>query len=407
MSLIVQKFGGTSVGDAGKIKNVARRVVDTKQAGRQVIVVLSAMGKETDRLQALADEIDPAPSERELDMLLSTGEQVSISLLAMAIHALGHEAKSFTGYQVRIVTDSSFTKARIVRVDADRIQRELDQDRIVIVAGFQGMDENLEITTLGRGGSDTTAIALAATMKAEVCEIYTDVDGVYTTDPGVVPEARKINCISYDEMLELASLGAKVLQIRSVEFAKKYGVPIHVRSSFNDQEGTWVRKEDSSMEEVIVRGVAYNKDEAKLTIKQVPDRPGLAANIFSTVAAANIVVDMIIQNVGEDGLADITFTVPQSDSQQAMDILDKLAQEQDMGEVKCDTKIAKLSVVGVGMRSHSGVAAKMFQSLADEGINIMMISTSEIAVSCVIASKYTELGVRTLHTAFGLAEAGS
>jgi aspartate kinase len=403
MSLIVQKFGGTSVADAERIRRVAQRVVNTKLAGNQVLVVVSAMGQETDRLLSLARQISPNPDERELDMLLSTGEQVSIALLAMAIQAIGHEAKSFTGHQVRIITDSSYTKARILRVDAERIQQELDQGRIVIVAGFQGMDENHEITTLGRGGSDITALALAATMRAGVCEIYTDVDGVYTTDPAIVPEARKIERISYDEMLELASLGARVLQLRSVEFAKKYGVTIHVRSSFNEQEGTWVVKEEPNMEEVIVRGIAHNTDEAKITIKRVPDRPGLAAMIFGAVAQANIVVDMIIQNVGEDGLADITFTVPKTDSLKAMDILERLAQEQALGQVECDPKITKLSVVGVGMRSHSGVAAKMFQSLAKEGINIMMISTSEIAISCVIESKYTELGVRTLHEAFELA----
>lgn len=407
MSLIVQKFGGTSVADADKIKNVAQRVVNTKEAGHQVVVVVSAMGKETDRLQALADRISPSPSERELDMLLSTGEQVSIALLAMAIQSLGHKAKSFTGHQVRIITDSSYTKARILRVDAERIKEELNNDQIVIVAGFQGMDEQHEITTLGRGGSDITALAIAATMEAKVCEIYTDVDGVYTTDPAIVPEARKIERISYDEMMELASLGARVLQIRSVEFAKKHGVTIHVRSSFNEQEGTWVLKEDSNMEEVAVRGVAHNTDETKITIKRVPDRPGLAAMIFERIAESNIVVDMIIQNVGEDGLADISFTVPKSDSRKAMSILEELAREQSLGEVALDPKITKLSVVGVGMRSHSGVAAKMFGSLAKEGINIMMISTSEIAISCVIDSKYTELGVRTLHSAFDLGGASS
>jgi aspartate kinase len=404
MPFVVQKFGGTSLGDAEKIKNVARRVVKTKQAGNQVLVVVSAMGQETDRLISLAQQITPHANERELDMLLSTGEQVSIALLAMAIQAMGHEAKSFTGHQVRIITDSSYTRARILRVDAERIQQELDQGQIVIVAGFQGMDKNHEITTLGRGGSDITALALATTMEAKVCEIYTDVDGVYTTDPAIVPEARKIERISYDEMLELASLGAKVLQIRSVEFAKKYGITIHVRSSFNEQEGTWVVEEDPSMEEVVVRGVAYNKDEAKITVKGVPDRPGLAAMIFCEVARHNIVVDMIIQNVGEDGRADISFTVSKDDSHTAMNILEKLAQEHNLGQVECDSKITKLSVVGVGMRSHSGVAAKMFQSLAEEGINIMMISTSEIAISCVIESKYTELGVRTLHEAFELAQ---
>ncbi len=294
MALIVQKFGGTSVGDVEKIKRAAQRIVKTKKQGHQVIVVVSAMGKETDRLVSLASEINPKPSERELDMLLSTGEQVSIALLAMAIHSLGYEAKSFTGHQVRIITDSSFTKARILRVDADRIKDELNDEQIVIVAGFQGIDERHEITTLGRGGSDITALALAAALDADVCEIYTDVDGVYTTDPNIVAEARKINRISYDEMLELASLGAKVLQIRSVEFAKKYGITIHVRSSFHEQEGTWVLKEDAGMEEVVVRGVAYNRDESKITIKGVPDRPGLAAMIFTAVAKNNIVVDMII-----------------------------------------------------------------------------------------------------------------
>ncbi len=407
MPLIVQKFGGTSIADVEKIKNVARRVVSYKEAGHQVLVVVSAMGQETDRLQALADRISPNPSERELDMLLSTGEQVSIALLAMAIHSLGYEAKSFTGHQVRIITDSSYTKARILRVDAERIKEELDSGQIVIVAGFQGMDEQREITTLGRGGSDITALALAATMKAKVCEVYTDVDGVYTTDPSIVPEARKIERISYDEMLELASLGAKVLQIRSVEFAKKHRVTIHVRSSFNEQEGTWVLEEETSMEEVVVRGVAHNTDETKITVKGVPDRPGLAAMIFERVAENDIVVDMIIQNVGEDGLADISFTVPKSDSNKAMGILEELAKEQGLGDIKCNPKISKLSVVGVGMRSHSGVAAKMFGSLAKEGINIMMISTSEIAISCVIDSKYTELGVRTLHSAFDLGRGAS
>jgi aspartate kinase len=404
MPLIVQKFGGTSIADVKKIKKVAQRVINTKLAGNSVLVVVSAMGQETDRLLTLAQQISHMPNERELDMLLSTGEQVSIALLTMAIQSMGHNAKSFTGHQVRIVTDSSYTKARILRVDAERIQQELEKGQIVIVAGFQGMDENHEITTLGRGGSDTTALALATALGAQICEIYTDVEGVYTTDPAIVPEARKINHISYDEMLELSSLGAKVLQIRSVEFAKKYGITIHVRSSFSEQNGTWVVKEEPSMEEVVVRGVAYNKDEAKLTVKGVPDRPGLAAMIFCEVAKHDIVVDMIIQNVGEDGLADITFTVSKTDSQKAMDILNRLAGEHKFGPVACDPKITKLSVVGVGMRSHSGVAAKMFQSLANERINIMMISTSEIAISCVIESKYTELGVRTLHEAFGLSQ---
>ena len=402
MSLIVQKYGGTSVGSVERIREVARRVVDTQKAGNQVLVVVSAMSGETNRLIDLANKISPRPNEREMDMLISTGEQVSIALLAMAIHELGCEAKSFTGHQVRITTDSAYTKARILKIDADRIRRELDAGRVAIVAGFQGMTAEDEITTLGRGGSDTTGVAMAAALKADVCEIYTDVDGVYTTDPNIVPDAKKIDKITYDEMLELASLGAKVLQIRSVEFAKKYDVPVHVRSSFNGHEGTWVVKEDPSMEEALVRGVTYNTNETKITVKGVPDRPGLAATIFNRVAGANIVVDMIIQNIGEDGLADITFTVPKSDSAKAVDILQEMASQHNFEEVKCDHKITKISIVGVGMRSHSGVAGKMFQVLANEGINIMMISTSEIAISCVVDSKYTELGVRTLHEAFGL-----
>lgn len=403
MALIVQKYGGTSVGSPERIKNVAARIVETKQDNNKVLVVVSAMSGETDRLIKLAKEISTHPSDRELDMVLATGEQVSIALLAMAIHELGHDAKSFTAHQVRIVTDSIHTKARIKHIENERLKKELAKNRIVIVAGFQGVDENQELTTLGRGGSDTSAVALAAALEADVCEIYTDVDGVYTADPRIVPDAKKMSSISYDEMLELSGLGAKVLQIRSVEFAKKYGVPLHVRSSLNKEEGTWVIEEDASMEKVVVRGVACNNNEAKITIKGVPDRPGLAATIFSEIANSNIVVDMIVQNVSEDGQTDISFTVPKTDSHNAVEIINqKLIVNQKFAAVKCDEKITKLSVVGVGMRSHSGIASKMFQALAGVGINIMMISTSEIAISCVIEAKFSELGVRVLHEAFGL-----
>ena len=407
MALIVQKYGGTSVGTAERIKAVAARILENRRNGNQVLVVVSAMSGETNRLLDLAHQITPAPDERELDMLLSSGEQVSIALLAMAIHEAGCEAKSFAAHQVRIVTDSSHTKARIRHIEIGRLREELAENKIVIVAGFQGVDKNQEVTTLGRGGSDTTAVALAATLGARVCEIYTDVEGVFTANPQIVPEARKIERISYDEMLELASLGAKVLQIRSVEFAKKYRVPLHVRSSLNKEEGTWVIEEDASMERVVVRGVACNNDEAKITIKGVPDRPGLAATIFAEIAKANIVVDMIVQNVSEEGRTDISFTVLKTDSRRAREVVsDKMVAEQEVAAVKCDQKIAKLSVVGVGMRSHSGIASQMFQTLAAEGINIMMISTSEIAISCIVESKHGELGVRVLHEAFGLGTSG-
>jgi len=403
MALIVQKYGGTSVGDPERIKNVARRVTVARAAGHEVVVVVSAMAGETDRLIGLAHKMADRPNERELDVILATGEQVSIGLLSLAIHGLGHRARSFTGGQVRIQTDDVHTKARIVSIDSERVRQALGDGEIVIVAGFQGVSAEDEITTLGRGGSDLTAVAMAAALQADVCEIYTDVDGVYTTDPNIVPEARKLDRISYDEMLEMASLGAKVLQTRSVEYAKNYLVPVHVRSSFNDNPGTMVVKEDAAMEKVVVSGIAYNKQEAKITITRVADRPGIAATLFGRVAEANIVVDMIVQNMSQDGSTDISFTVPRTDYARAQDIVRAVAKEIGAGKVIGDDKIAKVSIVGVGMRTHSGVAAKMFETLGREKINILMISTSEIKVSCVIEAKYAELAVRVLHEAFGLA----
>jgi aspartate kinase len=403
MGLIVQKYGGTSVGDPERIKNVARRVTVARAAGHEVVVVVSAMAGETDRLIGLAHKMADRPNERELDVILATGEQVSIGLLSLAIHGLGHRARSFTGGQVRIQTDDVHTKARIVNIDAERVRQALADGEIAIVAGFQGVSAEDEITTLGRGGSDLTAVAMAAALEADVCEIYTDVDGVYTTDPNIVAEARKLDRISYDEMLELASLGAKVLQTRSVEYAKNYLVPVHVRSSFNDHPGTMVVKEDATMEKVVVSGIAYNKQEAKITITRVADRPGISANLFGRVAEANIVVDMIVQNISQDGLTDISFTVPKTDYARALEIARAVAKEIGADKVIGDDKIAKVSIVGVGMRTHSGVAAKMFETLGREQINIAMISTSEIKVSCVIEAKYTELAVRVLHEAFGLA----
>ena len=402
MSIIVQKFGGTSVADAGRIQAVARRVVEKADRGHRVVVVVSAMGKTTDQLVQMAHQIAPAPSERELDMLLATGEQVSIALLSMAVQALGREAKSFTGHQVGILTDTVYGKARIQRIETEKIERALDEGQIVVVAGFQGVTADDDITTLGRGGSDTTAVALAAALKAEVCEIYTDVDGVYTADPNVVPEARLLDRVSYEEMLELASSGAKVLQSRAVEFAAKYGVPVHVRSSFKPDPGTMVVKEDARMEEVVVRGMAYDRNEAKVSVLGVPDRPGIAAQLFGAVARENIVVDMIVQNISQDGTTDISFTVPRGDRAKAVAVVNQEAERIGARGVIHDDRIAKVSIVGVGMRSHSGVAAKTFSVLAKEGINIMMISTSEIKLSCVIEDKYTELAVRALHEAFGL-----
>ena len=403
MGLIVQKYGGSSVADAEKIRGVARRVVETTKAGHGVVVVVSAMGKTTDGLIRLAHEVTPTPPEREVDMLLATGEQVSIALLAMAIHALGHKARSLTGEQAGIRTDAAHTRARIVGIDGDKVRRALDDGYVAIVAGFQGVTEEDDITTLGRGGSDLTAVALAAALRADVCEIYTDVEGVYTADPNIVREARKLDRISYDEMLEMASLGARVLQSRSVEFAKKYGVPVHVRSTFKTDPGTLVTKEDPHMEAVVVTGIAHDRGQAKVTIRGVPDRPGIAAQVFGAVSDHGIVVDMIVQNVSRDGHSDISFTVPRPDRPTVVATLEGVAQKIGAETVTYDDRIAKVSIVGVGMRSHSGVAARMFRALSRENVNIHMISTSEIAVSCVIEDKYTELAVRALHDTFELA----
>ncbi len=404
MALIVQKFGGTSVGDPAKIKAVAERVLGNSRQGNEMVVVLSAMAGETDRLIGLASSMQEQPDSREMDVLLSTGEQVTVSLFAMAVKAAGSEAVSFLGDQVRILTSSMHTKARITAVDTEKIRKQLDQGKIVVVAGFQGVDENGNITTLGRGGSDTTAVALAAALKADRCEIFTDVEGVYTTDPNICAAARKIDRISYDEMLELASLGAKVLDIRSVGLAKRYKVPLHVRSTFTETEGTWVVEEDKQMESMLVSGVTYNKNEARLTISRVPDKPGIASKIFTPISDAGIVIDMIIQNTRAGDLTDMTFTVPRTDYRKALDILKEVAADIGAEEVTSSDNIAKISIVGVGMRNHSGIATTMFHVLAKEGINIMMISTSEIKVSCVIEEKYTELAVRALHDAFALAQ---
>jgi aspartate kinase len=402
MSLIVQKYGGTSVGSPEKIKTVAERVMGYSRQGHEMIVVLSAMSGETDRLVSLANAVQEQPDTREMDVLLSSGEQVTISLFAMAIKAAGADAISFLGDQVQILTDSIHTKARIKAIDQEKIRTQLDLGKIVVVAGFQGVDESGNITTLGRGGSDTTAVALAASLNADHCEIFTDVEGVYTTDPNICPAARKIDRISYDEMLELASLGAKVLDIRSVGFAKRYKVPLHVRSTFIDTEGTWVVEEDKAMESMLVSGVTYSKNEARLTISKVPDKPGIASKIFLPISDAGIIVDMIIQNTRAGELTDMTFTVPRGDYVKAMEILRSVADEIGAADVSGADNTAKISIVGVGMRNHSGIATTMFHVLAREGINIMMISTSEIKVSCVIEEKYTELAVRALHDAFEL-----
>ncbi|MDT8419252.1 MAG: aspartate kinase [Desulfuromonadales bacterium] len=402
MSLVVQKYGGTSVGTIERIRNVASRVARTYDDGNDVVVVVSAMAGETNRLVALANEMCEFPSDREYDVLVSTGEQVTIALLSMCLQSMGYNAKSYLGSQIPLVTDNAHAKARIKAIEDKKIREDLKNGTIVIVAGFQGIDADGNVTTLGRGGSDTSAVAVAAALKADVCEIYTDVDGVYTTDPRMVPKARKIEKISYEEMLEMASLGAKVLQIRSVEFAKKYGVVIHVRSSFDDKPGTLVMKEDEEMETVLVSGIAFNKDETKISIFGVPDHPGIAAQIFTPLSHANITVDMIIQNVSSDGATDMTFTVPKADFKKALKIVEEVAKEIGARGVSSDESIAKVSIIGVGMRSHSGIASKMFQTLAQEGVNIQMISTSEIKVSCVIDAKYTELAVRVLHEAFGL-----
>jgi len=402
MALVVQKYGGTSVGTIDKIRDVAKRIARTYDDGNDVIVIVSAMSGETNKLVAMANEMCEFPSEREYDVLVSTGEQVTIALLSMCLQSMGYKAKSYLGHQIPILTDGASSKARILEIGQDNIRQDLNGGSIVVVAGFQGIDAEGNITTMGRGGSDTSAVAVAAALKADVCEIYTDVDGVYTTDPRIVENAKKIEKITYDEMLEMASLGAKVLQLRSVEFAKKYGVVIHVRSSFNDNPGTLVQKEDSDMETVMVSGVTYSKDEAKISVLQIPDKPGVAASIFTPLSDANITVDVIIQNVSTKGLNDLTFTVSRADYKRALKIVEETVEKIGAGGVASDSKVAKVSIVGVGMRSHSGVASKMFNALAAEGINIMMISTSEIKISCVIDDKYAELAVRVLHAAFGL-----
>jgi aspartate kinase len=402
MALIVQKYGGTSVGSIEKIRNVAKRVLEDYKQGNRMVVVLSAMAGQTDGLIRLAREMCDDPDPRELDVLMATGEQVSVALFAMALKSMGYDARSLLGFQAAIRTDRLYGKARIQEIDASRILTELEKNRIVAVAGFQGLDEKGNITTLGRGGSDTTAVALAAALQADVCEIYTDVQGVYTTDPSICPKARKMDAISYDEMLELASLGAKVLEIRSVEFAKKYNVPIHVRSTFTQERGTMVLAETKDMEKVLVSGVAYNKNEARITVKRVPDQPGTAARIFEPIFRADIIVDMIVQNTSEDGSTDLTFTVAKPDFQKSMKLVSEVARQIRAEKVLGDENISKVSIVGVGMRNHAGVAQKMFHILAKENINIIMISTSEIKISCVIEEKYTELAVRVLHEAFEL-----
>jgi aspartate kinase len=402
--VIVQKYGGTSVASVERIKAVAERVTGTAGQGNSVVVVVSAMAGETDKLIDFAHQISAAPNDREMDMLLSSGERVTSALTAMAIEALGYRAKALTGRQAGIITDKVHTKAKIERISGEKVKKALADGDIVVIAGFQGVTEGeTEVTTLGRGGSDLSAVAIAAAVGADLCEIYTDVDGVYTTDPNIVAGARKLDKISYEEMLELASLGAKVLQTRSVEFAKKYNVPLVVRSSFSDNAGTLVVEEDKDMENVVVSGIAYDKNQAKITIVNVPDRPGIAAKLFEAIASTNIVVDMIVQNISSDGKsADISFTVPKTDSKKALDVTGKIAAE--LGALRVDMRddISKVSVVGVGMRTHSGVAARMFQTLAGHSINIIMISTSEIKVSCVIDLKFTELAVRVLHETFGL-----
>jgi aspartate kinase len=406
MALIVQKYGGTSVGSVERISAVADKVLATRAQGHDLVIVVSAMSGETDRLLKLAKSFADPPNSRELDVVLTTGEQVTIGLLGIALEARGCPARSYTGAQVRIVTDSAFTKARIVSIDDKPIRADLALGRVVVVAGFQGVDVEGNITTLGRGGSDTTAVALAAALKADECQIYTDVDGVYTTDPRIVPEARRLSKICFEEMLEMASLGSKVLQIRSVEFASKYNVPLRVLSSFIEGPGTLIAPEDKTMEQALISGIAFNRDEAKLTLVGVPDRPGIAYQILADVADANVEVDMIIQNIGADGTTDFTFTVHRNDYKKALQLLQERASKLGVREVRGDNRIAKISVVGLGMRSHAGVASTMFKALANEGINIQMISTSEIKISVVVDEKYLELGVRALHAAFHLEEAG-
>ncbi len=406
MSLIVQKYGGTSVGTIERIENVAEKVIGWRERGYGVVVVVSARSGETDRLIGLAKGIAPRPHPRELDVLLATGEQVTIALLCIALEKRGCSARSYTGGQVRILTDNAFNKARIQDVEIDAMRADLDAGRVVVVAGFQGVDEEGNITTLGRGGSDTTGVALAAALGADECQIYTDVDGVYTTDPRVVPDARRLDRITFEEMLEMASLGSKVLQIRSVEFAGKHNVPLRVLSTFQEGPGTLITLEEAfeveSLEKAVISGIAFNRDEAKITVLGVPDRPGIAFNILGPVSDANIEVDMIIQNIGRDGTTDFTFTVHRNDYERTLEILRERTLQLNAREVSSDNKIAKLSLVGIGMRSHAGVASRMFQALAKEGINIRMISTSEIKISVVVDEKYLELGVRALHEAFEL-----
>lgn len=401
--LIVQKYGGTSVGNIDRIKSVAKRVVETKKQNNDVVVVVSAMSGETDKLIGLANQVSTNPDGREMDLLLSSGERISAALTALAISELGFKAMSMTGRQVGIITDDVHTKAKIEKIEAFRVKEALDKGIIPVIAGFQGITESSDVTTLGRGGSDLTAVAIASALNADLCEIYTDVEGVFTADPNIVPEAKKLNKISYEEMLELASLGAKVLQTRSVEFAMKYNVPLVVRSSFTDKPGTLVIKEDMEMEKVVVSGITCDKNQAKITVVAVRDMPGVAARLFNLIASENIVVDMIVQNISSDGKStDISFTVPKSDARKAYDITKTIAGELGASDVLMREDIAKISIVGVGMRTHSGIAAKMFDTLAKHNINIMMISTSEIKISCVIDLKYAELAVRVLHDSFGL-----
>jgi aspartate kinase len=402
MALIVQKYGGTSVASLERIQNVATRVAKTYEKGNDVVVILSAMAGITDELINMASSISQSPDKRELDVLLATGEQTTSALLAMTLKSMNYSAQSLMGHQAEVLTDQCHGNARILDIRADRIKELLDQRHIVVIAGFQGCDPDGNITTLGRGGSDTSAVAIAAALKADVCEIYTDVDGVYTADPNVCPQARKLHAVSYDEMLNMASLGAKVLQIRSVGFAKKYNIPVHVRSSFSEKEGTMVVDENSGRERLIVSGVTYDKDQARITLKKVPDKPGIASKIFTPIADSGIVVDMIIQNTRAAGQTDLTFTVPNASFKQALEMEKKIAKEIAAEDVFGDEKIAKVSVIGVGMKDHSGVASTMFAALAKENINIMMISTSEIRISCIIEEKYTELAVRVLHSAFEL-----
>lgn len=403
MALIVQKYGGTSVGTTERIKAVAEKIAAAKRKGDRLVVAVSAMSGETNRLLSLVAEVSDEPQAREMDVIVSTGEQVTIGLLALALQKIGCDARSYTGGQVKILTDDAHGKARILRIDNDAIQKDLDAGRVVVVAGFQGVDENNNITTLGRGGSDTTAVALAAALKADECQIYTDVDGVYTTDPRVVEKATRMDKITFEEMLEMASLGSKVLQIRAVEFAGKYAVPLRVLSSFEDGPGTLITTEDdANMEQPIISGIAFNRDEAKLTLRGVPDTPGVAYRILGPIGAANIEVDMIVQNIGADQTTDFTFTVHRNEYAKAVKVLEAVAKDLNAREVETDDTIVKVSIVGVGMRSHAGVAGKMFKVLADESINIQMISTSEIKISVVIEEKYLELAVRALHTAFDL-----